>query len=157
MTTTIRVTRGLCSPMRDDVLTAIKPFGVKVLAFDCWGEGRYPFPNKLFALPMWVRIPDADIWARRHVATITVSDEQAKWAERLLWQSGKVRLESRPLNPKLKWNAPPECKVSEHGTLGRGHMPTPWSEKKRQPRAAKPKKAARQTRRSSILDFLRRI
>jgi hypothetical protein len=30
--------------MRDDVLTALKPFGVKILAFDCWGEGHYHLP-----------------------------------------------------------------------------------------------------------------
>lgn len=127
MTTTLQVSRGLCSPMRGDVLTALEPFGVKILAFDCWGEGHYHLP-----IPDSMRMPDSDIWVKKHRAVITVSDDQAKWAERLLWQSGKVWLDSPPLNPALNWTAPAECKAGEHGTLGRGKMPTPWSEKARQ-------------------------
>ena len=42
MTTTIQVSRGLRSPIRPDVLTALKPFGVKILAFDCWGGRALP-------------------------------------------------------------------------------------------------------------------
>lgn len=132
MTTTIQVSRGLCAPMRDDVLTALKPFGVKILAFDCWGEGHYYLP-----VAPSERVPDGGEigkWARRHVATITVSDAQAAWAERLLWQSGKVWLDSPPLNKGLKWETPPTCTAGEHGKLGRGTMPTPWSTQKRQPR-----------------------
>lgn len=131
MTVTIQVSRGLCSPMRDDVLTALKPFGVKILEFDCWGEGHYHLP-----VPPSQRMPDSDKWVRYHRATITVSDAQAAWAERLLWQSGKVWLDSppHPKNKGLKWTAPAACTAGEHGTLGRGDMPTPWSERKRQPR-----------------------
>lgn len=139
MTTTIQVSRGLCSAMRDDVLTALEPFGVKILAFDCRGYGHHKIK-----CPDWTPFPDSDIWVRRHVAKITVSDKQAAWAERLLWQSGKVELDSRPINKGLKWEAPPACKVGEHGTLGRGDMPTPWSSKPRQPR----QRRQRQTRRT---------
>lgn len=126
MTTTIQVSRGLCAPMRDDVLTALKPFGVKILAFDCWGEGHYHLP-----VPPSMRMPDSDKWVRYHRARVTVSDKQAAWAERLLWQSGKVWLDSPPLNKGLKWEAPPACTAGEHGKLGRGRMPTPWSAQKR--------------------------
>jgi hypothetical protein len=132
MTTTIVVSRGLCSPMRDDVLTALKPYGVRILALDCWGEGHWHIP-----VPDDTIFPDADIWVKKHIAHVTVSDAQAAWAERLLWQSNKVWLESKPINPRLKWEAPPECKVGAHGTLGRGHMPTPWAEKAKQ---AKPQR-----------------
>jgi hypothetical protein len=132
MTTTIVVSRGLCSPMRDDVLTALRPFGVRILAIDCWGEGHWHYP-----VPDWMHLPDADIWVRKHVAHVTVSDAQAAWAERLLWQSNKVWLESKPLNPRLKWEAPPDCKAGAHGTLGRGKMPTPWSAKAKQPAPAR--------------------
>ena len=143
VTTTIQVSRGLCAPMRDDVLTALKPFGVKILAFDCWGEGHWYLP-----VAPTERVPDGGEigkWARRHIATITVSDKQWKWAERLLWQSGKVWLDSEPhpLNKELKWEAPPACTAGEHGRLGRGTMPTPWSTQKRQPRA---KRTTRRTR-----------
>ena len=150
MTTTIEVSRGLCAPMRDDVLTALEPFGIKIFAFDCWGEGHHFLP-----VPPLQRMPDSDKWVLKHVAHVTVSDKQAAWAERLLWQSDKVWLERvwrtdnpavniGPLNKGLKWEAPPECKAGTHGTLGRGNMPTPWSESKRQPRP----KRQRQTRRT---------
>jgi len=150
MTTTIQVSRGLCAPMRDDVLTALKPFGVKLLAFDCWGEGHYKLP-----VPPSQWMPDSDIWVRKHVARITVSDAQAAWAERLLWQSGKVGLDTKPLNPRLVWAAPPACKAGEHGTLGRGTMPTPWSTQKRQARTARPKRQRRARQQDGgLLDML---
>ncbi len=129
MTTTIQVSRGLCAPMRDDVLTALKPFGVKILAFDCWGEGHYHLP-----VPPSMRMPDSDKWARRHVAHVTVSDAQAAWAERLLWKSGKVWLDSPPLNPRLNWNMPAECKAGTGDKRSRGERYRPWSERKAQRR-----------------------
>ena len=132
MTTTIQVSRGLCAPMRDDVLTALKPFGVKIRAFDCWGEGHYHLP-----VPPSMRMPDSDKWVRYHRARVTVSDKQAAWAERLLWQSGKVWLDSPPINKGLRWEAPPACTAGEHGTLGRGRMPTPWSARRNKRRQAR--------------------
>lgn len=162
MSKTIVVSRGLCSAMREDVLTATKTYGVRIIKFECRGWGRHPFPNRFFALPIWIPVPDDDIWAKRHVARITVSDDQQRWAERLLWQSNRVKLDSKPHpdNVNLKWNAPPDCKAGPQGTLGRGHMPTPWSAKQHQPRP--PKKAAapaqrNQSRLGSILGFLRRF
>lgn len=149
MTVAIRVSRGLCSPMRDDVLTALKPFGVKLLAFDCWGEGHYHLP-----VPPSQRMPDSDKWVRSHIATITVSDAQAAWAERLLWQSGKVWLDSPPINKGLKWEAPPSCTAGEHGTLGRGDMPTPWSSKKRPARRRTNARQRRQQDGGGILNTL---
>lgn len=143
MTTTIRVSRGLCSPMRDDVLTALRPFGVKILAFDCWGEGHYHLP-----VPPSMRMPDSDKWVRYHRAAITVSDRQAAWAERLLWQSGKVWLDSPPINKGLKWEAPTACTAGAHGTLGRGRMPTPWIAQKGK------RRQARKQRRGGIVDIL---
>ena len=155
MTTTIRVARGLCSPLRDDVLTALKPFGVRVLNISAWGEGHWHIPG-----PDWMTYPDADIWVKRHICDVTVSDAQAAWAERLLWQSGKCDLESKPLNPSLKWTAPADCKAGARGTLGRGKMPTPWSESKgkRQPRARKQRttRRTRQQQRGGLLDTLAR-
>jgi len=111
--------------MRDDVLTALKPFGIKVLAFDCWGAGHHYYPA-----PSWLHLPDSDIWVKRHIARITVSDAQAAWAERLLWQSHRVELDTPKLNRNLVWSAPAACTAGEHGTLGRGTMPTPWRDGK---------------------------
>ena len=138
--------------MRGDVLTALQPFGVKLLAFDCWGEGHWYLP-----VPPSQRMPDSDKWVRKHVATITVSDKQAAWAERLLWQSGKVWLDSPPINKGLRWEAPPACTAGEHGTLGRGDMPTPWSKQQRQPRAKRTTRRTRQQERrdGGILNTLK--
>ena len=156
MTTTLRLARGLCSPLREDVLTALKPFGVRVLKISAWGEGHWHMP-----VPDNMIMPDADIWVKRHVCDVTVSDAQAKWAERLLWQSGKMSLESRPLNPSLKWNAPADCKAGAHGTLGRGTMPTPWSASKgnwqKRQRQKRTTRRTRQARRDegSLIDRLK--
>ena len=157
MTTTIRVARGLCSPLRDDVLTAIEPFGVRVLNITAWGEGHWHIPG-----PDWMTYPDADIWVRKHICDVTVSDAQAAWAERLLWKSGKCDLESKPLNPSLKWNAPAECKEGAHALRSRGERYKPWSEQesksktraKRQPRQRRNKRS-RQS--GGILDTLTRL
>ena len=132
--------------MREDVLTALEPFGVKILAFECRGWGRYPFPNKWAELPSWVPVPDDNIWAKRHVAKITVSDRQAKYAERLLWQSNKVKLDTRKLNRNLKWTAPPDCKVGAHGTVGRGTPFVPWNSKKHQTPRQRTQRQTRRTR-----------
>lgn len=136
--TMIRVARGLCSPLRDDVLTALQPFGVRVLKIQAWGEGHWHMDVSDDTI-----MPDADIWVRRHVCEVTVSDAQAKWAERLLWQTNKMALESRPLVPSLKWEAPADCKAGAHGRVGRGTMFRPWKDNDK-PRA----KGQRQTRRT---------
>jgi len=153
---TLRLTRGLCSALRDDVLTAVQKRGVKVFYVSAWGEGHWHIPG-----PDWMPYPDDDPWVKKHIVEITVSAKQAAWAERLLCQSGKCELESPPIDRSLNWIAPEGCKISEHGVLGRGDMPTPWSESKgkRQTRA----KQQRQTRRTrqarqddGILDTLAR-
>ncbi len=153
MSKTIRVARGLCSPLRDDVLTALKPFGVRVLNITAWGEGHWHIP-----CPDWAPFPDADIWVRKHICDVTVSDAQAAWAERLLWKSGKCDLESKPLNPSLKWTAPAECKEGANSLRSRGERYKPWSEQgKRQSRQRK-QRTTRRTRQQNggILDTLTR-
>ena len=157
MTTTIRVARGLCSPLRDDVLTALKPFGVRVLNITAWGEGHWHIPG-----PDWMTYPDADIWVRKHICDVTVSDAQAAWAERLLWKSGKMDLESPKLNPRLEWTAPAECKEGANSLRSRGERYKPWSEQesksktraKRQPRQRRNKRSRQG---DGILDTLARL
>jgi hypothetical protein len=122
---TVVVSTGLCSAIRPKVLTALRPYGFKDSDIQTWGEGHYYLPE-----PPFVRFPDSDIWVRKHVAAVTVSAARAKWCERLLWQCGAVYMdEDKRIDKTLNWTAPPECKAGEHGTLGRGTMPTPWSEK----------------------------
>lgn len=121
----ITVSHGLCSAIRPKVLTALGPYGFKDLHVEAWGMGRWGMEGTSH-----IPFPDADAWVEKHVAVVTVSDDAAKWAEWLLWQSGKFSLDSKPLNPHLKWTAPLACK--EQSSLGRGTMPVPWSEKERQ-------------------------
>ena len=152
--TTIRVSHGLCSAIRPKVLTALETYGVRVIDSKAWGLGHWHIQGVSDDTVM----PDDDIWVRYHVMDVTVNDKQAAWAERLLWQTNQVMLNSRPLNKGLRWTAPPACKVGVHGVLGRGDMPTPWSAQKRPLRAAKQKKAAKPRRKTvSILDFFRRF
>ena len=160
MTTTIRVARGLCSPLRDDVLTALKPFGFKEgeqLQIDAWGEGHWHIPG-----PDWMTYPDADIWVRKHICEVTVSDARAAWAERLLWKSGKMDLESPKLNPRLEWTAPAECKEGANSLRSRGERYKPWSEQesKSKTRAKRPPRQRRNKRSrqgDGILDTLARL
>jgi hypothetical protein len=158
---TIQVSRGLCSAMREDVLTALD-YGIKILAFDCRGYGHHKIK-----CPDWTPFPDSDIWVRKHVARITVSAAQAKYAERLLWQSNKVELDTPKLNANLEWSAPPDCKVGEHGTVGRGTSfkkwkdnldPEWWKRRKRKPTRVRQTRRTRQARRDegdSVLDILK--
>lgn len=122
----IVVSHGLCTAIRPKVLTALEPYKFKRMRVQAWGEGRYGTDDQ------HTLKPDNDRMAAKHYARITVSDDAVKWAEWLLWQSGHFVLESKPLNPRLNWVAPLDCK--QQSRLGRGTMPTPWSEKKRKPR-----------------------
>ena len=143
MTTTLRLTRSLCSPLRDDVYTALTDFGVRVLDITAWGEGHWHIE-----CPDSQMFPDSDIWVKRHVCEVTVNDTQAAWAERLLWQTGKMSLESRPLVPSLVWSAPADCKAGVHGTVGRGIMFKAWKDNPRQSRPKRQSRRQRQTRRT---------
>lgn len=122
----IIVSHGLCTPIRPKVLTALEPYAFKGLKVQAWGEGRFGKDDSTS------KTKDTDKLARQHYARITVSDDAAKWAEWLLWQSGQFALDSKPLNPRLNWVAPKNCK--EQSSLGRGTMPTPWRDKQRAPR-----------------------
>lgn len=137
MTTRIQVSHGLCTPIRAKVLTALEPYEFKGLRVCAWGEGRYGEPDTLDQT-----YPDSAAWVQRHVAVIEVSDAAAAWAEWLLWQSGQFALESKPLNPRLNWHAPKDCKAQSG--LARGVMPTPWRERKQGAKPAR-RKGTRQS------------
>ena len=84
---------------------------------------------------------------RYHRAAITVvSDGQAAWAERLLWQSGKVWLDSPPINKGLKWEAPTAC------TAGARHVRRAYAYAV--DRTEGKRRQARKQRRGGIVDIL---
>ncbi len=122
----IIVSHGLCSAIRPKVMTALKPYHFKDLRIQAWGEGRYGTDDTT------THTSDDNKMAATHYARIMVSDDAAAWAEWLLWRSGDVSLESKPLNPHLNWIAPKNCKDA---TRGENAMPIPWDQQKRQPRA----------------------
>lgn len=151
MSKTIRVSHGLCSAIRPKVLTALEPYGVRVLDITAWGEGHWHQE-----VPDWMVFPDADAWVRKHVCDVTVSDGQAAWAERLLWQSHRVDLETPKINRNLVWTAPEACTAGAHGTLGRGAMPTPWSAGKGKRRQQRVRRTRRQQDAGGLLGTLAR-
>jgi len=134
----IMVSHSVCSAIRPKVLTALEPYGVRILNLQCWGEGIYG-TDKTDEL-----CSDDYKMAARHIARITVSAGQARYAERLLWQCGTVELDSKPIDPNLNWLAVGTC--SEHGQLNRGELFTPWSAKERRPRAPRERQPPRRTR-----------
>lgn len=136
MSKTIVVGWGQCAPMRnEDVLTALKPYGVKVrnLAIDVFPEGS--------------------------IANVTVNDAQAREAEYWLCRSGRFGLMSPPIDARnIKWGAkwhtlPVQrgCHTghTQAGTVGR--MPEPG--RKRQPRQRRTKRKQG----DGILDTLARL
>lgn len=97
-TTEIWLVKGYCIPARGLILTALEPFGVKVLDLD---ECLMPNEQTPFYIDAWVR----------------VKDEQAEWAEYLLMRSRKFQVTSPALNRRnAEW-------ARQHN----GEMPTPWA------------------------------
>lgn len=141
----IVVSHSVCSAIRPKVLTALQPYGVRILDLLCWGEGIYNSDNTDELCS------DDYKMAARHIARITVSDRQARYAERLLWQCGTVNLESRPIDPSLNWQKVGAC--SERGHLQRGDSFTPWSASRSRSRARR-QQAQRHTHDDQLLGGL---
>lgn len=97
-TTEIVVAKGWCSPARDAIFTALRPYGVVV-----HDVVETVLPNE--QKPLWIQ------------ASVRVNDNAAAWAEYLLLRSAKFRLISKPQNrDNARW-------ARRHN----GAMPTPWS------------------------------
>lgn len=142
----IIVSHGLCSAIRPKVMTALRPYGVVIFDLQCWGEGIYGTDNTDELCS------DEYKMAARHIARITVSDDQARYAERLLWQNGTVELNSRPIDPTLNWQKVGTC--SERGRLQRGDNFTPWSARRSRSRARRQPAQPRTRNDSSLLGNL---
>jgi hypothetical protein len=173
---TIVIASGLCSAIRDHVLTAFPPKQYPTLQITAWGEGHYYIP-----CPDGQTFPDSDIWVKRHIAHITVpgDDSFAVWVEYVLCRymaanpDVGMRLMSAPLEPRnAKWAAkwatlPPNwrqtgCSVKLPAdakppakTQPRRAEPPPRKRAQRtQRKPGKPKQAKRGV---SVLDFFRRF
>lgn len=111
----IMVAHGLCSAIRPRVLTALPPAQYPSLHIETWGQGKYGIPGTDL-----LHVPDADAWASRHIALISVPGDEsfAKWVEYVLCRYmaanpgyGMVLL-SQPLDPRnrtwaAKWDSLP--------------------------------------------------
>ena len=121
-TRTITVAKPYCSPARDCVMTALKPYGVRV--FDYHEAAR--MANPLAVLRMTAKIagdvgltvPNALPIAQ--VAHVTVSEAAAAWAEYLLLRTGKLYRVGPYVNRRN------EAWAARHG----GRMPPAWGEGK---------------------------
>jgi hypothetical protein len=170
VTKTIIVATGLCSAIRDHVLTAFPPKQYPTLQIDAWGEGKYGQPASA-----GLRVPDSDVWAACHIAHITVpgDDSFAVWVEYVLcrYMAANPRLDmrlmSKPLEPRnARWAAKWDKLPPNWRQTGCAVMP-PAAKTTTQPPAAKRKPAKRTQRRqppkakpdraASVFDFFRRF
>ena len=136
MSKTIVVAQGMCSPIRNKVLTLFQPYGFKnlhVKSYSVSGAG-YGRDGATFAKGAFVDY---------NVAEITVSDASAKWAEYLICRAKIFRLMSTPLDPR-----------NEQWAAKWDDLPRAWTQSEcRRPKEAKapPKRAATRQRRSGLL------
>jgi hypothetical protein len=118
---TITVAKPYCAPARDAVMTALKPYGVKI--YNYHEAERMVSPRTVLKMSksfadyvdsMPGTLPVAT------VATVTVSAEAAAWAEYLLIRSGKLYRVGPYINRRnAEW-------AGKHG----GQMPPAWHEGK---------------------------
>jgi hypothetical protein len=125
-TRTIVVAQGMCSPIRNQVLTLLNPYGVVIHGLDTYSissRGRGA-DGATYAKGQYVQA---------NVAELTVSDQAAKWVEYLICRSKKFRLMTKPLDARNqiwaeKWDTLPK-KWQQNGctaTAKRNPAPTPW-------------------------------
>lgn len=122
----IVVGKGICTPIRGAVLTALQPYGVR-FSMHTYGRG---LGGEITA--------DGVSGAYIYIAEIVVSQRAAAWTEYLLCRTTQFSLLSKPIDKRnMKWAA-------RHN----GVMPKAWVEpgcKIKQPGQGKPaKKQAKQ-------------
>ena len=117
----IIVSKGICTPIRGAVLTALQPYGVR-FALNTYGRGQ---DGECLA--------DGAPTAYDYVAEIIVSQRAAAWTEYLLCRTTQFTLLSKPIDKRnIKW-------ARRH----QGVMPKPWVEagcKIKQPGQGRPAK-----------------
>lgn len=107
----VTVAVGSCTPIRNQVKTALKPYGIVIHDLTCWGEkAELNTKGELVTK----KTDDEDKLAEQHVAKITVNAEAAEWVEYLLLRTKRYRLLSDPVNPDnerwaIKWDAMPRA------------------------------------------------
>lgn len=117
-TRTITVAKPYCSPARHIVTGALEPYGVKVYGY----EEAPRMTSPLDVLKMTSRIPGTsglkipNALPIAQVATVTVSEAAAAWAEYLLLRTAKLYRVGPYINKRnQQWAA-------QHG----GQMPPAW-------------------------------
>ena len=121
-TTTLTFAKPYCSPARHIVTGALEPYGVKVYGF----SEAARMTNPLTVLKMTSQIASGSGLVIPHalpvaqVATVTVSEAAAAWAEYLLLRTAKLYRVGPYINKRnQQWAA-------QHG----GQMPPAWDEGK---------------------------
>ena len=102
--TEIKLTKGYCTPARDHILTALQPYGVRVLGIS----------ESIVYSGLQPQAINASVWIGR---------SQAQWAEYLLLRTQTFKLRGRLINRRnQEW-------AHRHDR----RMPTPWSSKPAKP------------------------
>ncbi len=116
---TLTIAKPYCSPARDLITATFQQYGVKL--YDYKEQVRYASKFQLSwagAIPRGTELPDRLPIAQ--VATVTISEKAAAWAEYLLLRTGKLYCPDGYINERNKaWAA-------RHG----GKMPPAWAEGK---------------------------
>lgn len=123
----LTVAKPYCFPARNIITKALEPYGVKIYAYH---EEVQKLELQGFLRRMGVEIrkwenlkygPGALMWLPQAlVATVTVSEKQAAWAEYLMLRTGRLYVPGRYVNKQnADWAA-------RHG----GQMPPAWKDKK---------------------------
>ncbi len=125
----IIVSQGMCSPIRPQVMTALKPYGFNPLHVEAYAQSDDGQRAKDGAVLIGNDRPLCN------VAEITVSDAAARWCEYVLLRSHKFQLMTPPLDPR-----------NERWAAKWGTLPRAWTQTGCSAQAAQP--ATRQSRQS---------
>ena len=144
----IIVSQGMCSPIRPQVMTALKPYGFNPLHVEAYAQSDDGQRAKDGAVLIGNDRPLCN------VAEITVSDAAARWCEYVLLRSHKFQLMSRPLDTRnetwaAKWNTLPRA-----WTQAGCSTQAPAPQRQRRPQRTR---RTRQQQDGGILDTLARL
>jgi len=144
----IIVSQGMCSPIRPQVMTALKPYGFNPLHVEAYAQSDDGQRAKDGAVLIGNDRPLCN------VAEITVSDAAARWCEYVLLRSHKFQLMTPPLDPRnetwaAKWNTLPRA-----WTQAACSTQAPALQRQRRPQRTR---RTRQQQDGGILDTLARL
>lgn len=145
--TKIVVAQGMCTPIRNNILTAIKPYGVKVLALDSYSVGEDGARGRDGA--GYINNKPA----RYNVGELEVTPQAARWVEYLLLRSeNEFKLLSKPVDPRniawaAKWDTLPPAWKQQGCKLPQN----------KQQQSQQPRHAAKTKKQKSIIQVIKRI